>query len=346
MANAELLKKLKAASTIELSSVLEDSTVFNKGDLIQTPVPMLNVALSGALDGGFASGLTLWAGPSKHFKSSFVLMCAAAYMKKYPDAILLFYDSEFGTPQGYFKAMGIATDRVFHVPVTTVEQLRSDIAKQLENIKKGDHVFIAIDSVGNLASAKEVKDAIEEHSAADMTRAKQIKSLFRIITPQLSLKDIPCHCVMHIYMTMEMFSKPVVSGGSGAYYSADNIYILGRQQEKEGTNLKGYNFVVNVEKSRFVKEKSKVLLNVSFEDGINTTSGLLEAAVDLGFIVKPKQGWYSIVNKETGEMGNNFRAADADKMTFWVDLLVNKRFQEAIKDKYQIGRDPLFKEEA
>ncbi len=36
-------------------------------------------------------------------------------------------------------------------------------------------VIIVVDSVGNLASKKEVDDALEGKSVADMTRAKQMK---------------------------------------------------------------------------------------------------------------------------------------------------------------------------
>ena len=88
-----------------------------------------------------------------------------------------------------------------------------------------------------------------------MSRAKQLKSLFRMITPNLMLKDIPLVAVNHTYKTMELYAKDVVGGGTGSYYAADNIYILGRQQEKEGTEVIGYNFIINVEKSRYTKEK-------------------------------------------------------------------------------------------
>lgn len=346
MANVELLKRLKAASTINETSMLEDSVVFQKKDLVHTPVPMLNVALSGALDGGFASGLTVFAGESKRFKTMYVLICAAAYLKKYPDSILLFYDSEFGTPQSYFSSLGIPLDRVIHTPITTVEQLRSDIANQLNTIKRGDRVFIAIDSVGNLASAKEVNDALEEKSVADMTRAKQLKSLFRIVTPQLTLKDVPCFVVNHVYKTMELYAKDIVSGGTGIYYSSDNIFIIGRQQEKDSEGLTGFNFIINVEKSRFVKEKSKIPISVSFEDGIQKNSGLLDLALELNYVVKPKQGWYSFVDRKTGAVEEkSFRASEGNKPEFASRLLNDPDFQEAVKDKFQIARTALFKDE-
>jgi len=178
-----LLDKIKKNSTIKETSVLSKSKFFINKDMIQTPIPIINVALSGSLDGGFTPGFTMWAGPSKHFKTAFSLLMAKSYMDKYPDSVLLFYDSEFGTPQSYFQSFGIDMDRVVHTPLKNVEELKFDIMSQIENIVREDRILILIDSIGNLASKKEVDDALDGKSTADMTRAKQLKSLFRMITP-------------------------------------------------------------------------------------------------------------------------------------------------------------------
>lgn len=208
-----LLDKIKKNSTIKETSVLSKSKFFIDRDMIQTPIPIINVALSGSLDGGFTPGFTMWAGPSKHFKTAFSLLMAKSYMDKYPDSVLLFYDSEFGTPQSYFQSFGIDMDRVVHTPLKNVEELKFDIMSQIENIVRGDRILILIDSIGNLASKKEVDDALDGKSTADMTRAKQLKSLFRMITPHLMLKDIPLVAVNHTYKTMELYAKDVVGGG-------------------------------------------------------------------------------------------------------------------------------------
>lgn len=211
---SKLLERMKKASTIKDSSVLADSIFFGKPDFVVTNVPALNIALSGTLEGGFTSGLTLWAGPSKHFKTCFTLMMMKAYLDKYPDAIALFYDSEFGSPQSYFSAFGIDISRVFHTPVTNIEELKFDLMKQLDEIKRGDKVFIALDSAGNIASKKEVDDAMDGKSVADMTRAKQMKSLFRMVTPHLTTKDIPMVVVNHIYMCGTENMQVITENGS------------------------------------------------------------------------------------------------------------------------------------
>ena len=108
-----VMDKLKKNSKVKGTEVLQDSVFFTEKDFVKTDVPMINVALSGDVDGGLSSGLTVLAGPSKHFKTSFALLMAGAYMKKHDDAVLLFYDSEFGSPQSYFESFGIDTNKPF-----------------------------------------------------------------------------------------------------------------------------------------------------------------------------------------------------------------------------------------
>jgi len=341
-----ILDKIKKNSTIKDTAILADSKFFQKKDMIPTSIPAINIALSGKLDGGLTPGLTMWAGPSKHFKTAFSLLMAKSYLDKYPDAALLFYDSEFGTPQSYFDSFGIDAKRVIHTPLTNIEQLKFDIMTQLEGVERSDHLIIIIDSIGNLASKKEVEDALEGKSVADMSRAKQIKSLFRMITPHLSLKDIPMIVVNHTYKTMELYSKDVVGGGTGSYYAADNIFILGRQQEKEGTEVVGYNFIINVEKSRYVREKSKIPVTVRHDGGISRWSGLLDMALESGHVIKPSNGWYSRVNKDTGEVEDQkFRAAQCDTKEFWLPILQSSSFQEWVKTTYQVANGAILSDE-
>ena len=342
-----VLEKLTKNSTIKLTSIITESKVFGKKEMAPTPVPMINVALSGHIDGGLVPGMLMLAGPSKHFKSAFALLMAAAYQKKYDDAVILFYDSEFGTPQSYFESFGIDMQRVVHTPVTDVEELKFDITNQLKNIEKGDHVCIIIDSVGNLASKKEVEDALNEKSVADMSRAKQMKSLFRIITPHLNLKDIPLVAVNHTYKEIGLYPKDIVSGGTGAYYSSDAIWIVGRQQEKDGKEIKGYHFVINIEKSRHVREKSKIPITVTFEGGISKWSGLLDVAIEGGYINKPKLGWYEAIDPETGEVLSDklLRAKDIiDDKDFWLMMFEKTNLQDYIHNRYSMATTPIMEE--
>ena len=332
-----IMDKLKKNSKVEYTDVLSNSKFFNEKDMVPTEVPMMNVALSGSVDGGLTPGLTVLAGPSKHFKTSFALIMASAYMKKYEDAALLFYDSEFGSPQEYFQNFGIDTSRVLHTPITNVEELKFDLINQLENLDRDDKVVVVIDSVGNLASKKELEDAINDKSVADMSRAKALKGLFRMCTPYLNMKNIPMIAVNHTYKEIGLFPKDVVSGGTGIYYSADNIWILGRRQDKQGTEIKGYHFVINVEKSRYVKEKSQIPISVSWEGGVQNWSGLLDVALEGQYVAKPSNGWYCKVSRETGELLEpKVREKDTLEESFWTSVFDDTDFKEYVRTKFSI----------
>jgi RecA/RadA recombinase len=340
-----ILEKIKKNSSIKESAILSKSKFFTQKDMIPTSVPAINIALSGKLDGGLTPGLTMWAGPSKHFKTAFSLLMAKSYLEKYEDAALLFYDSEFGTPQSYFTSFNIDTDRVLHTPITDIEQLKFDIMNQLTNLERDDKVIIVIDSIGNLASKKEVEDALDQKSVADMSRAKQIKSLFRMVTPHLTMKDIPMIVVNHTYKEIGMFPKDIVGGGTGSYYSADNIFIIGRQQEKEGQEIVGYNFIINVEKSRYVKEKSKIPISVSFDGGISKWSGLLDIALESGHVTKPSNGWYSRRDEDGVYEDKKYRLKDTDTKDFWLPVLKQKSFREFIESKYCIANGEIISDD-
>ena len=333
-----IMDKLKKNSKLNHTSVLSESKFFNEKDMVPTHVPMMNVALSGSIDGGLAPGLTILAGPSKHFKTSFALVMASAYLKQYPESVILFYDSEFGSPQSYFEQYDIDPARVLHTPITNVEELKFDLVNQLEGLSRDDRVCIVVDSIGNLASKKELEDAINEKSVADMSRAKSLKGLFRMCTPYLAMKNIPMIAVNHTYKEIGLFPKDIVGGGTGLYYSADNIWIIGRQQEKKGTEIEGYHFIINVEKSRYVKEKSKIPITVTWDGGLLSHSGLLNVAIAGGYIKSPSTGWYSIVDRTSGELlPSKVRAKDTLHPEFWMQILQETDFKEFVKQKYSIG---------
>lgn len=394
-----------------------------------------------------------------HHNTSYALIMAQAFQAKYKDGVILFYDSEYGSPQGYFEQFGVDTSRVMHTPIMNVEELKFDLIAQLDGITKTDKVMILIDSVGNLASKKEIDDAQNEKSVADMTRAKQMKSLWRMATPYFKKFDIPCVAINHTYQcgtekmtvttpdsivsikyikkgdkvlttegyeevqfttigedasiteielengeileftaghrfkvngdwvyvgdlepgmeldsvegtslkiksinhntrketvydfetpshnyilgnglishnTQEMFSKAVVSGGTGGIYSSDTIFIIGKSQEKTGKDITGYNFTINIEKSRFVKEKSKFLIRANWDGGILKYHGFLEDAMEGGYVDKPKVGWYS---RPCVPEDKNWREKDTTVKEWWTPILENTDFAEYLKKKYKIS---------
>lgn len=319
-------------------STVADSDFFNAKTFTNTGFPSIDIAFSGLVDGGMTSGLTVLAGESKSFKTLLGLICMKAFLDENKDGIAILYDSEFGITPEYLKSIGIPGDRVVHIPILNVEELKFDIVQRLKEITKKDKVFILLDSLGNLASLKEATDAEDGKSVQDMSRAKQIKSLFRIITPHFTIKDIPCVVVNHIYHTQELYSKKIVSGGQGVMLSANQVFIITKAQEKEGTELAGWKFTINIEKSRYVREKAKIPFTVTYEGGLQKWSFLFELAQESGHIIKPKNGWYAYVDQETGEiLEPSMREKQVkDDNKFFEGLLKDEKFKAFVEHKFRL----------
>lgn len=129
----------------------------------------------------------------------------------------------------------------------------------------------------------------------------------------------------------------VISHNTGSIYNSDNIWIVGRQQEKDGDEVSGYNFIINIEKSRYVKEKSKIPITVSFEGGINKWSGMFDLAVDAGYIVSTKKGWYNLVDPETKQPREPaMRASQFNTNEIWYDIFKTTDFAKYIENKYKL----------
>ena len=333
-----LIDRMLKAGSVSGASVLSESNIFTKKDPITTDLPVLNIAFSGEVDGGLVSGLTIISGLSKTFKSVSSIYCMKAYLDKYKDAIAIFYDTEYGLTDATFRAYGIDPTRIIHIPVEHIEMLKFDMVKKLDEIKKGDKVFFLVDSIGQISSKKEVEDAIDEKSVADMTRAKALRSLLRLVTIQLAKKDLPCIMINHVYQTMELYARTVQGGGTSIVYSANQIFLISKSQEKNSDGeIDGWNFNITIEKSRFVREKSKLSFQVLYEGGIQKYSGLMEIALDLSRVVKPNAGWYSRVDKDGVVESKRWRLKDTNSSEFWDMLLTDESFKQAISHRYKLG---------
>lgn len=298
-----------------------------------------------------------------HHNTLYGLLTVKAYLQKFPDAVCVFYDSEFGAPQKYWKSAGIDTTRVVHIPIENIEDLKFDIVLKLkgengkDGLKRGDHVIFFIDSLGNLASKKEVEDAINEKSVADMTRAKSIKSLLRIVMPILATKDLPMIVVNHLWNPLELYSSPKQGGGESVVYNPNSILYISKSKERDkDKTLTGHNFDIKIEKSRYVKEGSIIPVYVDFKKGLNKYTGLLELAEKTGDIKKIKVGTTNkyvpvFSDPETGEISDEeFEPLTPQEIeenkTFWPEIMYKRTtFKHNIKKLLQLSENNLIQDE-
>lgn len=129
----------------------------------------------------------------------------------------------------------------------------------------------------------------------------------------------------------------VVTHNSGLVYGCNDILLITKSQEKKGTDIVGYNFNINVMKSRSSREKSRIPVTVLYQGGVNVFSGLMDMAVASGDVIKPSNGWYQAVDPETGEiLGNKMRLADTNTHEFWDPILARPHFKKWVKDTFSI----------
>lgn len=336
--NDDILNLLIKNSSSQFTSSIDKSEYFKRErEIIPTSIPLLNLALAGDMNEGLSGGILTIAGESKRFKTLFGLYLIAAFQKKYPDGVCMFYDTEFGSPPDYLEIFGLNLKRIVWTPITCVEELKHECASQLEKLKeinnKDNHVMIFIDSVGNLASRKERDDAIEGKEKVDMTRAKQLKSFFRIVTGSVKLLDIPLVAINHTYKSQSFIPEDIVSGGQGILLASDNVWIITRKQIKDGTERAGNEFIINVNKSRFVKEKSKFPISVYWQSGIHKYSGLSELAKEFKIIKEEKEGKTKMLkykDKSIPEKGND------ENEEFWSVILNETNLNELVMKKYKL----------
>lgn len=210
---SSLLNRLKNTSKHVSGHILSEADAFDKYDPIPTGVPILNFALSGHFGGGLLPGTLVIAAKSKRFKTLYGLLLMKAFQKKYSDGATVFYDSEYGARPSYFENMGIDTGKVIWKPLNIVQRWTHDCYNVIDALQEDERAFIFVDSLGNMGSLKEVEDAKDGKDVADMTRAKAIKSAFRVLNLNATLKGIPMVIINHTYDEQAMYGKEIISGG-------------------------------------------------------------------------------------------------------------------------------------
>lgn len=347
-ANSVMSKLLKKFGKDDKVSVLSSSTFFDKDIVIHSSVPLINLMFSGRLTGpqsGITPGLTVVVGDSRTFKTNFCLSQARDFLDQHPEGVLIFADCEFGAKSS-FASFGIDKDRVIHIALQHIEDLKFKLVQVLDEIGPDDKVMVFVDSISQIASKKEIEDALKENSAADMTRAKQLNSFFRMITPSLMIKKIPCLVINSYYDDVSnQYAEKIIKGGKQVFLSSDNIFMVTRSQVKDEEGLKGWNFNYTAMKSRTVKEKSKFTITVTYEGGIDVNSGLFELAQEGGFIYSEKQGFY-LFNLEGFKDGKSYRKKQIeDNSAFFKALVADENFNKFVTDKYALDEGDMFKAE-
>jgi len=291
----------------EFASVVEDGVASGDCDIfIDTGSYIFNALLSGSIYGGLpANKITALAGESSTGKTFFALSMVRYFLEQNPTGEVIYFESESAITKNMMKERNIDTSRIGLVPVTTVQEFRTQSIKVVDEymkMKKEDRppLMFVLDSLGMLSTSKEVQDATDGKETRDMTRAQVVKSIFRILSLKLGTAGIPLVVTNHTYDVVGSYvPMKEMGGGSGLKYAASTIIFLSKSKEKDGTEVVGNIVKCKAYKSRFTKENSLVETRLFYDHrGLDKYYGLLELGEKYGIFSK-SGGRYEINGVKT-----------------------------------------------
>jgi len=291
MAKSAWLEKVLKQSNASIAADEENSGVVHSW--IDSGCYIFNALLSGDIYKGFAGNkITAICGEKATGKSWFCLQAAKAFLDKDPNAMVFYYDSESTLSKKMLDDRDIDSSRVVIIEVTTIEEFRTSVKQLLDeyeatSIKERTPIMLVLDSLGMLSSAKEIEDIAAGTDKRDMTKAQLVKGTMRALTVQLGRLDVPMFVTAHTYKEIgTMFPQDIPAGGEALQYSASTIIMLGKAQEKDGTDIVGNIIRCKAYKSRFTKEKMVVRALLRYDNGLQKFYGLLDLAEAAGIFKK------------------------------------------------------------
>ena len=271
------------------------SETSNDQGFIGTGSYILNAQLSGSIYGGIPNNrVTAIAGEQATGKTFYAIGIASTFLNDHPDGAVFYFDSEAAATPDLFRDRGLDPARVWHFPIDTIEEFRTQMIRILDNLLKTPEkdrkpLLVILDSLGMLASQKELDDALSDKQVRDMTKSQMIKSVFRIITSKLGKLKIPMIVTNHTYKTMNPYGDPTdMGGGSGLKYAASTIIALTKSKEKDSSKeIIGNIIKVKTYKSRLTKENTQIATRLFFDSrGLDEYYGLLELGEKHGIFIR------------------------------------------------------------
>ena len=285
------LKNLIRTTGNEFASIVEEGVAAaDVSGYIDTGSYIFNALLSGSIYDGLPDNkITALAGESATGKTFFALGMCKQFLEDNADAAVIYFESESATSKKMIEERGIDSSRIMMVPVTTVQEFRTQAIRILDQYmedKTDMKMLFVLDSLGMLSTTKEIEDTTSGAETRDMTRAQLVKGAFRVLTLKLAKAGVALVVTNHTYDQMGLFAKRVMGGGSGLKYAASSILFLSRKKEKEGTEVIGNIIHCKNEKSRLTVENRVVDVMLTYKEGLDRYYGLVELAIKYGIFKK------------------------------------------------------------
>jgi RecA/RadA recombinase len=236
-----LFQSLLKETGNEFASVVQDGTDADVDGYVNTGSYALNALLSGDVFGGMPNNkVTALAGEPSTGKTFYALNIARQFLQDNQEGGVFYFESESAITKDMMESRGIDTSRVFLLPVTTIQEFRTQAVRILDKYleeKESDRkpIMMVLDSLGMLSTQKEVSDIAEGKDTRDMTRAQLVRGAFRVLTLKLGRAKVPMIITNHVYDVVGSYiPTKKMGGGDGLTYAASTIIFLSKKKEKQG----------------------------------------------------------------------------------------------------------------
>ena len=278
----------------DYAGLLSDGSIGDIGGYIDSGSYIFNALVSGSVYGGIPSNkVTAIAGESSTGKTFFCLGMVQSFLANDPEAGVIYFESESAISKQMIEERGIDSQRMMLVPVTTVQEFRTQAIKILDKYleqKAEDRkpLMFVLDSLGMLSTSKELADSADGKDTRDMTRAQVVKAIFRVLTLKLGKANVPMVVTNHTYDVVGAYvPTKEMGGGSGLKYAASTIIYLSKSKEKDGKEVVGNIIKAKAAKSRLTKENSLVETRLFYDSrGLDRYYGLLELGEKYGVFAR------------------------------------------------------------
>jgi len=336
---SDFLKDIIKTTGNEYAALVADGVEAGDVDsFIDTGSYVFNALLSGSIHGGLpANKITALAGESATGKTFFLMGIVKNFLDANPKSGVVYFESESAITKQMVIDRGIDPERMVIVPVTTVQEFRTQSLRILDRYMQEDvnvrrPLFLCLDSLGMLSTTKEVEDTADGKETRDMTRAQVLKAAFRVLTLKLGKAKVPMVVTNHTYDSMgSMFPTKEMGGGSGLKYAASSIIFLSKKKEKDGTEVVGNIVHCKNHKSRLTIENKMVDVRLSYEKGLDKYYGLLDIAEKYN-IFKKVSTRYELPDGSK-QYGKSIMS-DPEKF-FTEDIM--KQIEEAVGKEFKYG---------
>ncbi len=291
-------------------------------------IPTGSIALDIALGiGGLPRGRVVEIyGPESSGKTTLAIHAIASVQAL--GGIAAFVDAEHAFDAEYAKNLGVDIDNLLVSQPDTGEQAL-EIADML--IRSGALDLIVIDSVAALVPRAEIEGEMGDSHMG--LQARLMSQALRKITGALSTNNTTAIFINQLRDKIGvMFGSPETTTGGKAlkFYASVRLDIRRIETLKDGADPVGNRTRVKVVKNKVAPPFKQAEFDILYGEGISREGGILDMAVDEGFVRKAG-AWYTYEGDQLGQGKENARKYLKDNPGLTNDL------ERMIKEKLGVG---------